>query len=69
MSSAVDHVEEVSLESPRKVQDLQEVMSESEGGCNERKRIRCMEAGTRRRNGVVGNQSRVGRGGRRPRGF
>ena len=29
MSSAVDHVEEVSLESPRKVQDVQEVMSES----------------------------------------
>ena len=31
MSSAVDHVEEVSLESPRKVQDLTEVMSESAG--------------------------------------
>ena len=29
MSSAVDHVEEVSLESPRKVQDVQEVMVES----------------------------------------
>ena len=32
MSSSVDHVEKVSLESPRKVQDVQEVMSESAGG-------------------------------------
>ena len=30
-SSAVDHVEEMSLESPRKMQDEQEVMSEISG--------------------------------------
>ena len=30
-SSAVDHVEEMSLESPRKRQDVQEVMGESAG--------------------------------------
>ena len=31
MSSTVDHVEKVSLESPRKVQDVQEVTGESAG--------------------------------------
>ena len=30
-SSVVDHVEEVSLESPRKMQDVQELMSETAG--------------------------------------
>ena len=31
MSSTVDHVEEMSLESPRKRQDVQEVMDETAG--------------------------------------
>ena len=55
----VDHVEEMSLKFLRKMQDWQEVMSETSG----RKRV---EAGTRRRNGDAGNQRFLERSGRRP---
>ena len=67
-SSAVDHVEEMSLESPRKIQDVQVVMSETAGEANDRKRRRCVETGTKRGNRDDGNQSCSERGGRRPRG-
>ena len=66
-SSAVDQVEEMSLESPRKIQDVQVVMGVCRE-CNERKSRRCMEAGTRGGNGDTRNQGRFGRGGRGLRG-
>ena len=57
-SSAVDYIDEMSLDSPRKMQDEQE--------CDEGKRRRRVEAGTRRGNGDAGNHSFMDRGGRRP---
>ena len=57
-SSVVDHVEEVSPESPRKMQDEQEVMSETSG----EKWRRRVKAGTRRGHGDTGNHSFFGTG-------
>ena len=57
----MDHIEEITLESLKKRQEVQEVMGEDCLEKDERKR-RCMEAGTRRRNGDAGDQSRSGRG-------
>ena len=51
-SSAVDYIEEISRESPRKMQDEQEAAS---------------EAPNQRRNGDAGNHSFMERGGRRAR--
>ena len=48
------------LESLRKMQDVQEVMGGDCRGCDERKRRRRVEAGTRRGNGDAGNQSFFG---------
>ena len=67
-SSAVDHVGEMSLVSPRKIQDVQVVMSETVGKATIEERRRCVEAGTRRGNGDAGNQSCFQRAGRRPHG-
>ena len=66
-SSAVDDVEKISLESSGQT----ERASGDEWDCREgkeRKRRRCVETGTRRRNGDVGNQIGFARGGRRQRG-
>ena len=67
-SSSVDHVEEMSLESPRKIQDVQVVMSEIAGKEMRERGEDAWRLGTRRGNGDAGNQSGFGRGGRRQRG-
>ena len=67
-SSAVDHVEGISLRSSRKRQDAQVAMSEIARKEMREKRRRCVETGTGRRNGDAGNQSRFGLGGKRRRG-
>ena len=63
-SSTVDHDEEVTLESSRVEAGC---ARGDEGDCregDERRRRRCMEAGTRKGNGDVRDQSRYGRGGK-----
>ena len=67
-SSAVDHVEEISLESSRKSQDVQVVMSETAGEETRGRGEDAWRLETRRRNGDSGNQSYFARGGRRQRG-
>ena len=44
----MDHVEEMGLESPRKIQDVQVVMSETAGKATRGSGNRCVETGTRR---------------------
>ena len=66
MSPVVDNMEEISPESPRKMQDKQVVTREGFVECDGWKRRRRVEAGTRRRNGDAGNESFMERGGRRP---
>ena len=55
-SSMVDHDEEMTLESPRKRQEVQELMKETEW--KEARGRRSMEAGARRGNGDAGDRSR-----------
>ena len=56
-SFVVDQVEEMSLESPRKMLDEQEVMRETSWNARRGRGERRVEAGTRRGNGDAGNVS------------
>ena len=67
-SSAVDHVEEMSLESPRKVQDEQKVMSETSGNATRGREEDAWRLEPEEETEMPENQSRIGRGGRRLRG-
>ena len=68
-SSTMDHVEEMTLEFPKK---KKAGGASGDGGdfveSDKRKRRRCMEAGTTRRNRDARNQSRIGRAGKHQRG-